>query len=81
MVCFSKKVGDVMSNSIVLELPERVQQALDEAVREEGQSPNELVVAALEDYLFIRKFRRLRERMLEQAEEKYTDDDIFERIS
>lgn len=70
-----------MSNSIVLELPERVQQALDEAVREEGQSPSELVVAALEDYLFIRKFRRLRERMLDRAEEKYTDNDIFERIS
>ncbi|HEX6291519.1 MAG TPA: hypothetical protein VFZ66_20215 [Herpetosiphonaceae bacterium] len=70
-----------MSNSIVLDLPDRVQEALAEATREEGVSANELVTAALEDYLFIRKFRRLRERMLAQAPEQYTDDDIFEQIS
>jgi metal-responsive CopG/Arc/MetJ family transcriptional regulator len=69
-----------MSN-IVLELPDRIQVALEEAVREEGQSPSEVVTAALEDYLFIRKFRRLRARMLVQATEKYTDDDIFEQVS
>lgn len=48
-----------MSTSIVLALPDHVQQALNEAVREEGQSPSELVAAALDDYLFIRKFPRL----------------------
>jgi hypothetical protein len=71
----------MMSNSLVVELSDRVQEALVKATREEGLSPNELVMAALEDYLFIRKFRRLRERMLIQAPQPYTDDDIFERVS
>ena len=70
-----------MNNSIVLELPDRVQEALVEATQEEGVSPNELVTAALEDYLFIRQFRRLRERMLAQAPGQPTDDDVFEQIS
>ena len=70
-----------MSNSIVLDLPDRVQEELAEATREEGVSANELVTAVIEDYLFVRKFRRLRERMLAQAPEPYTDDHIFEQIS
>ncbi len=71
----------MMSASLVVELPDRVQEALVEATREEGISANELVAAALEDYLFIRKFRRLRERMLTQAPAPYTDNDIFEQVS
>ena len=71
----------MMSNSLVLKLSDHVQEALNEAMREEGLSPDELVTAALEDYLFIRKFRRLRERMLAQAQANYTDDDIFKRVS
>jgi len=76
-----QKAGDMMSNNLVVQLSDRVQEALVEATWEEGVSPNELVMAAFEDYLFIRKFRRLRERVLLQAPEPYTDDDIFERVS
>ena len=70
-----------MSKSITLDLPERVESALAEATREEGLSQNELVAAALEDYLFIRKFRRLREKMMAQAPRDYTDEEIFESAS
>lgn len=77
----SCKKGVEMSNSIVLELPDRVQVALNEATREDGRSVDELITAALEDYLFIRRFRRLRERMLAQAQAAYTDEDIFEQVS
>lgn len=71
-----------MSKHVVLELPARVEAALDEAVREDGISTDELVVAALNDYLFVRKFRRLRERMLAaQAPETLTDEEVFERVS
>lgn len=37
------KGGAIMSNSIVVELPDPVQEALNEAAREEGQSPSEVV--------------------------------------
>ena len=70
-----------MSKSITFDLPERVEAALAEVTREEGLSPSEVVSAALDDYLFIRKFRRLRERMLSQARRDYTDEEIFQSVS
>ncbi|HLW66784.1 MAG TPA: CopG family transcriptional regulator [Gemmataceae bacterium] len=68
-------------SSISIELPDEVKAQLTELSREEGVSPNELVTSALKDYFFIRKFRRLREKMMSQAPEKLTDEDVFERIS
>ena len=37
----------------------------------------------LEDFLFVRRFRRLRQRMMAaaQAEGIYTDEDVFTRVS
>ena len=70
-----------MSKSITLDLPDRVEAALVEATREEGVSPDEVVVAALDDYFFIRKFRRVRDKMLAQAQQPYADEEIFESVS
>lgn len=70
-----------MSATITIELPEETKAALDEAVREAGVSTNKFVVTALKDYLFIRRFRNLRERMIAETAEGYTDQDIFDRIS
>ncbi len=70
-----------MSRTIVIDLPEETGTALDSAVREEGMSQNELIEKALKDYLFIRRFRSLREQMMAQAPEDYTDQDIFDQVS
>ncbi len=70
-----------MSASITIELPEETKAALDEAVREEGVTTSKFVAAALKDYLFIRRFRSLRERMMAESNEAYTDQDVFDRIS
>ena len=70
-----------MSQTIVIDLPEETKAALDVAVREEGMSQNELIEKALKDYLFIRRFRNLREQMMAQSPEAYTDQDIFDQIS
>lgn len=70
-----------MSETVVINLPEETKAALDAAIREEGISQNELIERALKDYLFIRRFRSLREQLLEQATETYTDQDIFDRVS
>ena len=53
-----------MKGTVTIDLPEEVESALEEATREEGLSPKELVKKALADYLFIRKFKLLRERMM-----------------
>ncbi len=70
-----------MKGTITINLPEEVESALEEAIREEGLSPNDLIKKALADYLFVRKFRSLRERMTAETEETYSDQDVFDLIS
>ena len=70
-----------MSETVVIDLPEETKAALDAVIQEEGISQNELIERALKDYLFIRRFRNLRERLMAQATETYTDQDIFDRVS
>jgi metal-responsive CopG/Arc/MetJ family transcriptional regulator len=70
-----------MSQTIVVNLPEETKSALDDAVREEGLSQNELVEKALKDYLFIRRFRNLREQMMAQSPNAYTDREVFDQVS
>jgi metal-responsive CopG/Arc/MetJ family transcriptional regulator len=70
-----------MSQTITINLPDETKAALDDAVRKEGLSQNELIEKALKDYLFVRQFRSLRERMTAQASETYTDQDVFDQVS
>ena len=52
-----------MSQTINIDLPEETKAALDIVVREEGVTQDELIGKALKDYLFVRQFRTLRERV------------------
>ena len=70
-----------MSKTISVDLRDETKAALDEAMREEGLSQNELIDKALQDYLFIRRFRSLRERMMSQAGKAFTDQEVFDLIS
>jgi predicted transcriptional regulator len=70
-----------MSTTIIFDLGDETKAALDEAAREEGLSQNELIDKALQDYLFIRRFRNLRERMMSQAGKAFTEQDVFDLIS
>ncbi len=70
-----------MSQTIVIDLPDETKAALDDAIREEGISRKELIETALKDYLFIRRFRNLREQMMSSSPEAYSDQDIFDQVS
>ncbi len=70
-----------MSSTIIIDLRDETKAALDEAAREEGLSQNELIDKALDDYLFIRRFRTLRERMMSKGEKAFTDQEVFDLIS
>jgi len=70
-----------MKGTITISLPEEVESELAEATREEGVSQGELINKAVADYLFVRKFRRLRDRMMADTQEGYTDQGIFDRVS
>ena len=69
-----------MSQMITISLPDETRTALDDAANEEGLSENALVEKALSDYLFIRRFRNLRERLMSQGKD-LTDQDVFDLIS
>jgi hypothetical protein len=51
--------------------------------RTAGASPDELVGEAIKQFLFVRRFRTLREKMAPNARLQgvFTDQDVFDRIS
>jgi len=73
----------MMSERITLTVPERLKKELEDMAEASGNSQSAIVRAALHDYLYIRRFRAVRNRLTSQAasQEIYTDEDVFERIS
>ena len=69
-----------MSQMITITLPDETRTALDDAANEEGLSENALVEKALSDYLFTRRFRNLRERLMSQGKD-LTDQNVFDLVS
>jgi len=61
-------------------LPDDTRSALDRAAGEEGLSESALIEKALTDYLFLREFRNLRERMMSRNP-TLTDQDVFNLVS
>ncbi len=69
-----------MSQTITISLPDDTRNALDDAANEEGLSESALIEKALSDYLFIRQFRSLRDRMMSQRKD-LADQDVFDLVS
>lgn len=72
-----------MRKTITISLPKNVKQDLDKATAEEGLSRSDLIRESLRDYLFMRRFRQLRTRMIikAQAQGIHTDEDVFKRLA
>ena len=72
-----------MEKPITVTLPDDLELALEEETRREGISANELIADALKRYLFVRRFRLLREQMIPHAQAQgiHTDEDVFEQVS
>ena len=69
-----------MSQTITISLPDDTRSALDAAATEDGLSESALIEKALSDYVFIRRFRSLRERMMSEGK-TLTDQDVFDLVS
>jgi predicted transcriptional regulator len=69
-----------MSQPITIDLPDDTMNALDQAAGEEGLSERALIEKALTDYLFLRQFRNLRERLMANGKGR-TDQDVFDLVS
>ena len=72
-----------MQDQITVDIPGEIKIALDEAVRSEGVSSNELVGRAIKQYLFLRRFRLLSDRMAAKAQAQgiLSEQDVFDRVS
>jgi metal-responsive CopG/Arc/MetJ family transcriptional regulator len=72
-----------MRETVTISLPAAVRRELDRVAREEGVSRSDVLRQSLEDFLFVRRFRALRQRMMAsaQAQGVYTDEDVFTRVS
>lgn len=69
-----------MSQTITINLPDDTQSALNKAALEDGVSQSALIEKAVADYLFIRRFRTLRDRMISEGND-LTDQDVFDVVS
>ena len=72
-----------MRQTITISLPKEIKLEIDRIVKEEGVSRSDVIRESLRDYLFVRRFRALRTRMISRARSQkiFTDEDVFERIS
>jgi metal-responsive CopG/Arc/MetJ family transcriptional regulator len=69
--------------TVTISLPQTVRRELDRIAKEEGVSRSDVLRQSLDDFIFARRFRRLRQRMMAaaQAQGIYTDEDVFTRVS
>ena len=72
-----------MRSTLTISIPEDIRQELDRTSQEDGVSRSVIVQQSLRDYLFLRRFRDLRGRMVQKAAEQgvFTDEDVFEKVS
>jgi metal-responsive CopG/Arc/MetJ family transcriptional regulator len=72
-----------MRETVTISLPRAIRRELDKIAKEEGVSRSDVLRQSLEDFLFVRRFRQLRQRMMAaaQAQGIFTDEDVFTRVS
>lgn len=72
-----------MRKTVTVSIPEEIEREIDSIISRDGVSRSDIVREALKDYLFIRKFRSIRRRMLEKSGRTgiHTDQDVFDRVS
>jgi hypothetical protein len=72
-----------MQEVITLSLAADVKDSIEARSKIESISPNELIERAVLEYLLVRRFRSLREKMLKTADQQggYSDEDIFQMVS
>ena len=72
-----------MRNTITISVPDQMKTELDEISKAEGVSRSDVVRESIRDYLFVRRVRSLRSRMVQKAAAQgvITDEDVFNEVS
>jgi metal-responsive CopG/Arc/MetJ family transcriptional regulator len=59
-----------MREIVTISLPQNVRRELDKVAKEEGISRSDVLRQSLEDFLFVRRFRQRRQRMMAPVQAK-----------
>ena len=72
-----------MRQILSISLPKDLNAEITKVIREEGLSRSDLVREALSDYIYFRKLKRLRDRMIVKARARgiYSENDVFRLVS
>lgn len=72
-----------MRETITISLPSFIKEKLDNLTKKEHLNRSDIVREALRQYFIRQEFRRLRRRMIPEAEKQglYNDEDVFKKIS
>ena len=72
-----------MRSTMTISLPEQMRSEIDKVSQADGVSRSDIVRESLRDYLFVRRFRTMRNSMVSKASRQgiYTDQDVFDRVS
>lgn len=72
-----------MQATIEVTLPDETRIALDNLSRIEGTSPSQLITEALQEYLYFRKLRLLRDRLITKAQARgiTNEQDVLDNVS
>lgn len=72
-----------MRQSRTISLPQGLSREIEKLTADEGITRSDVVRMAVSDYLYFRKFKKIRDRMMLKAQSKgvFTDEDVFSRVS
>ena len=72
-----------MRSTMTISVPEKMRSEIDKVSQADGVSRSDIVRESLRDYLFVRRFRTMRNSMVTKASRRgiYTDQDVFDRVS
>ena len=72
-----------MRQTLTISLPQALKKEIDALVKEDGLTRSDLIRESLSDYIYFRKLKKTRDKMVTKAQKIgiYTDEDVFNKIS
>lgn len=67
--------------AMVISLPDELRRDLDVLAQEDRVTTATLLERAVSNYVFVRRFRTLRARLMADMPKSFTDDDVFALVS
>lgn len=72
-----------MRQTLTISVPPVLKGEIDMLVKEDGSTRSDLIRESISDYIYFRKLKKIRDKMITKAQKigVYTDEDVFDRVS